>query len=81
MEDLKNQLDSSCTEVRSIAHVMSPPMLEQHGLAPSLELLLRNTLQNVGLQAKLHAHDLPQQMDEKSKSGCTALPRNCSTMW
>ncbi len=69
MEDLKNQLDSSCTEVRSIAHVMSPPMLEQHGLAPSLELLLRNTLQNVGLQADLYAHDLPEHLDEKIEIG------------
>lgn len=67
--DLNAQLDASCTEVRGIAHTMSPPMLEQQGLAPSLELLLRNTLQHTGLEAKLHAHDLPPRLDEKTEIG------------
>lgn len=67
--ELGEQLDSSCTEVRSIAHVMSPPVLEQQGLAPSLELLLRHTLQHAGLEAKFNAHDLPLQLDEKTEIG------------
>lgn len=67
--DLNAQLDASCTEVRSIAHVMSPPVLEQQGLAPSLELLLRNTLQHTDLEAKLHAHDLPPRLNEKTEIG------------
>lgn len=67
--ELGAQLDASCTEVRSIAHVMSPPVLEQQGLAPSLELLLRHTTQHTGLEAKLHAHDLPLQLDEKTEIG------------
>jgi len=62
-------LDASCTEVRSIAHIMSPPVLEQQGLAPSLELLLRHTLQHAGLEAKFNAHDLPLQLDEKTEIG------------
>jgi len=66
---LGEQLDSSCTEVRSIAHVMSPPVLEQQGLAPSLEILLQHMLQYAGLEARLNAHDLPLQMDEKIEIG------------
>lgn len=67
--DLTAQLDASCTEVRGIAHIMSPPMLEQHGLAPSLELLLRHTLQPAGVEARLHAHDLPPRLEEKTEIG------------
>ncbi|MDO8366106.1 MAG: sensor histidine kinase [Saprospiraceae bacterium] len=66
---LGEQLDNSCTEVRSIAHVMSPPVLEQQGLAPSLELLLRHTLTNAGLEARFNAHDLPLQLDDKTEIG------------
>ncbi len=67
--ELGEQLDASCTEVRSIAHVMSPPVLEQKGLAPSLELLLRHTLEHTGLEARLNAHDLPPQLNEKTAIG------------
>jgi signal transduction histidine kinase/Tfp pilus assembly protein PilF len=67
--ELGEQLDNSCTEVRSIAHVMSPPVLEQQGLAPSLELLLRHTLTNAGLEARFNAHDLPLQLDDKTEIG------------
>ncbi len=66
-EEIKNQLDDSCTEVRSIAHTMSPPSLDILGLAPSLELLLRNTMHHAGVDAKLNAHDLPLQLDEKTE--------------
>jgi two-component system, NarL family, sensor kinase len=69
LADLRAQLDASCTEVRGIAHTMSPPLLEQQGLAPSLELLLRNTLQHTGLEAQLHAHDLPPRLEEKTEVG------------
>ena len=69
LAELSEQLDASCTEVRSIAHIMSPPVLEQQGLAPSLELLLRHTLQHAGLEAKFNAHDLPLQLDEKTEIG------------
>ncbi len=67
--ELGEQLNSSRTEVRSIAHVMSPPVLEKQGLAPSLELLLRHTLAHAGLEAKFNTHDLPLQLDEKTEIG------------
>ncbi len=67
--ELGELLDSSCTEVRSIAHVMSPPVLEQQGLAPSLELLLRHTMTHAGLEARFNAYDLPLQLDEKTEIG------------
>lgn len=67
--ELGEQLNASCSEVRSIAHVMSPPALEQQGLAPSLELLLRHTLEHAGLEAKFNAHHLPLHLDEKTEIG------------
>jgi len=67
--ELGEQLDNSCTEVRSIAHFMSPPVLEQQGLAPSLELLLRHTFEHAGVEAKFNAHDLPFQLDNKIEIG------------
>ncbi|MCW5924757.1 MAG: sensor histidine kinase [Saprospiraceae bacterium] len=67
--DLNAQLDASCTEVRGIAHTMMPPTLEQHGLAPSLELLLRHTAQPAGLQVQFDSQDLPNALDEKTQVG------------
>ncbi len=69
ISDLSRQLDESCTELRNIAHVMLPPTLEQHGLAPSLELLLRNTLQAGGLEVKFDCRELPPQLDDKIELG------------
>lgn len=66
---LIRQLDGSCTEVRNLAHVMLPPALGQHGLAPSLELLLRNSLQPVGIQTEFEYFGLPETMDEKVAVG------------
>jgi two-component system NarL family sensor kinase len=67
--ELGEQLNASCTEVRNVAHLMSPPGLEQQGLAPSLDLLLRHMLQNAGLDTKLHAYNLPLHLDEKTEIG------------
>lgn len=69
LDELTRQLDASCTEVRNLAHVMLPPTLEQHGLAPSLELLLRNTVQQAGLQVEFDPGSLPARMDEKVEIG------------
>ncbi|HNG89627.1 MAG TPA: sensor histidine kinase, partial [Saprospiraceae bacterium] len=69
LTDLSAQLDASCSEVRSIAHLMSPPMLEQQGLAPSLELLLLHTLQPIGVEAQFLAHGLPPRLEEKTEIG------------
>lgn len=66
---LAEQLDQSCTEVRNISHTMLPPMLEQHGLAPSLEMLLRNTLQGTALQYEFESSLVPDQLDEKIEIG------------
>ena len=66
---LAEQLDQSCTEVRNISHTMLPPMLEQHGLAPSLEMLLRNTLQGTALQYEFESSLVPDHLDEKVEIG------------
>ena len=67
--ELTQQLDASCTEVRNIAHVMLPPALEQHGLAPSLEMLLRNTAQQAGIQIEFEPGNLPARLDERVETG------------
>lgn len=67
--ELNAQLDTSCTEVRGIAHAMMPPTLEQHGLAPSLELLLRHTALPAGLQVQFDSQALPDALDEKTQVG------------
>ena len=67
--ELAQQLDQSCTEVRSISHVMMPPTLEQQGLAPSLELLLHNTLQYSELNYLFEHTDVPENLNEKTKLG------------
>lgn len=69
MDDLTRQLDSACTEVRDIAHLMMPPGLEKHGLGPSLELLLRNIHQHAGIQTAFDHGDLPDRLDEKTEVG------------
>lgn len=69
LHELTEQLDASCTEVRNIAHVMLPPTLEQHGLAPSLELLLRHTARQAGIQAEFEPGPLPPRLDEKIETG------------
>jgi signal transduction histidine kinase len=67
--ELDAQLDASCKEVRSIAHTMSPPTLEQQGLAPSLELLLRNSLHPKGIETRFEYQDVPDNLSEKVKVG------------
>ncbi len=67
--DLAQQLDNSCTEVRSLSHVMMPPTLELQGLAPSLDLLLRNTLQHTALEYSFDGQSAPESLDEKTKLG------------
>lgn len=69
LEELTAQLNASCTEVRNIAHVMAPPVLEQHGLAPSVELLLRHTVQPAGLQVEFEQKGITEQIDGKTEIG------------
>ena len=69
LQSLSRQLDTSCTEVRNIAHVMLPPALEQQGLAPSLDMLLRNSLQPMGIHTEFEYFGLPEQLEEKVKLG------------
>lgn len=69
LNELSEQLNESCTEVRNISHVMMPPTLEQHGLVPSLEMLLRNSLEHVGLKAEFEHFNLPERLEEKTELG------------
>ena len=69
LNELSEQLNESCTEVRNISHIMMPPTLEQHGLVPSLQMLLRNSLEHVGLQAEFEHFNLPDRLEEKTELG------------
>lgn len=69
IKDLSHQLNEACTELRNISHVMMPPTLETKGLVPSLELLLRNSINQVGIQSEFEHFDLPGKLDEKIELG------------
>lgn len=67
--ELAQQLDHSCTEVRSLSHVMMPPGLDRQGLPSSLDLLLRNTLQHSGMHYEFENRSVPDTLNEKTKLG------------
>lgn len=69
LEELIRHLDEACTEVRNIAHLMIPPTLEKHGLAPSLQSLLRSIEQHAGMQTTFDRGELPPRLDEKIEVG------------
>lgn len=69
IQQLSEQLNDSCTEVRNISHMMMPPTLGQFGLVPSLQMLLRNTFEMNGLEAQFEHYDLPDRLDEKTELG------------
>lgn len=69
IKDLSNQLNEACTELRNISHVMLPPTLETKGLVPSLELLLRNSINQAGIQSEFEHFDIPVKLDEKIELG------------
>ncbi|MFN8348719.1 MAG: tetratricopeptide repeat protein [Spirosomataceae bacterium] len=69
LNELSEQLNESCIEVRNISHVMMPPVLEQHGLVPSLQMLLRNSLEHAGVQAEFEHFNLPERLEEKTELG------------
>ncbi len=69
MLDLENRLNDSCTEIRNIAHMMIPPILEHNGLISSIELLIRNSLQAAGLKTEFECFSLPAKMEEKIEIG------------
>ncbi|MEZ4851141.1 MAG: histidine kinase, partial [Bacteroidia bacterium] len=69
IENLSNQLTSTCTEVRNLAHLMLPPTLETQGLIPSLEKLVYNSLGPKGIQVKFEHNDIPVDLNDKVKLG------------
>ncbi len=69
LHQLSEQLNTSCTEVRTISHVMMPPTLGQFGLVPSLEMLIRSTFENLELDTEFEHYNLPERLDEKTELG------------
>jgi len=50
VKKIAGMLDNAATEVRTISHQMMPKELEQFGLVPAVESLLRTSLENSGVQ-------------------------------
>ncbi|MEZ4826664.1 MAG: sensor histidine kinase [Bacteroidia bacterium] len=65
---LTRQLQDTCEEVRNLAHLMLPPVLESRGLPGSLELLLKNSLTSRGLDARMDC-SLHERPDPKIELG------------
>lgn len=69
LRGLVGQLDQSCTEVRNLSHMMMPPALASQGLIPSLNMLIRNSLEAVGIQTRFDHSGLSGRLDEKTEIG------------
>lgn len=63
--ELANLLKETCTEVRTISHLMLPPMLEKEGLVSSLQLLLENTLKRLDIAHAFHHSNMQERFDAK----------------
>ncbi|MBK8656474.1 MAG: sensor histidine kinase [Haliscomenobacter sp.] len=68
-KEIDAQLETLGTEVREMSHVMLPPSLKQHGLAPSLELLVRSIEQHAGFKVNLDMDPLPARLEERVELG------------
>ncbi len=69
VRELDSKLEFLGTEVRQMSHVMLPPSLKQHGLAPSLELLVRSIEQHAGFKVNLDMDPLPIRLEERVELG------------
>ncbi|MBK6949292.1 MAG: tetratricopeptide repeat protein [Haliscomenobacter sp.] len=69
VRELDSKLEFLGTEVRQMSHVMLPPTLKQHGLAPSLELLVRSIEQHAGFKVNLDMDPLPIRLEERVELG------------
>ena len=69
IDQISRQLDETTKEVRNLAHTMVPPTLEQKGLAPTLELLLDNTLKNAGVDYKISIDGITTGLNDKINIG------------
>ncbi|MBL0333902.1 MAG: sensor histidine kinase [Chitinophagaceae bacterium] len=66
---LMKNLGDACTGVRNISHVMSPPILENKGLAGSLDMLLRNSLGMTSIKHHFENLGMKERVDEKIEIG------------
>ena len=69
VQELGQQIESTTREIRTISHLMMPPVLETKGLAPSLELLCQSTLKNAGVDYHINIEGITDQIGDKIKIG------------
>jgi signal transduction histidine kinase len=69
IQELSQQIESTTKEIRTISHLMMPPVLETKGLAPSLELLCQSTLKNAGVDYQINIEGITDKIEDKVKIG------------
>jgi len=64
LQKMSELLDSAAAEVRMISHQMMPKELEQFGLVPAIESLLRNNLENSGIQFEFNQLGMEKRLPQ-----------------
>jgi len=59
---LSGMLDGAATEIRTISHQMMPKELEQFGLMPALDNMLKNSIGNTSIQYKLEHYGIENRL-------------------
>lgn len=69
LSQLNKLLAEACNEVRNISHTMLPPALENNGLEEALRMLLRNSLDPVGIPYEMDTHPIDGSLDQVQQMG------------
>lgn len=69
MQDVLSLADDASREVRGIAHRMMPRALEETGLVPAMEDMLRKTLSIPGLNYVFEHHGMEQRLTAEQETG------------
>lgn len=65
VEDLTRIIDDSATEVRAISHQMMPKVLQEIGLVPAVEDMLRKSLGTSEIRYEFETYGINQRFSEK----------------
>jgi len=64
LQKMSELLDNAAAEVRTISHQMMPKELEQFGLVPAIESLLRNNLENAGIRFEFNQLGMEKRLPQ-----------------
>lgn len=65
MEELTKIIDDSAVEVRGISHQMMPKVLQEIGLVPAIEDMLRKSLGQTSIQYEFESYGIENRFSEK----------------